>query len=134
MHSLALLIPTWYKVTNSGNTLWFDYESDGVSISADDITLGAAAHWEIHYHVVFTGSNGVWFKMRLYNQTKAQVIPIPTAATAEGTNLTSIGNTAYCTNCDSGDVIQLQMIAESNAQTITLIDGSILIKATHGVE
>ena len=125
---------TWYKVTNSGNTLWYDYESDGISISSDNITLGAAAHWEIHYHVVFTGSTGVWFKMRLYNVTKAQVIPIPTAATAEGANLVSIGNTGYCTNCDSGDVIQLQMIAESNSQTITLIDGSILIKATHGVE
>ena len=125
---------TWYKVTNSGNTLWYDYESDGISISADDITLGAAAHWEIHYHLVFTGSTGVWFKMRLYNVTKAQVIPIPTAATAQGTNLVSIGNTGYCTNCDAGDVIQLQMIAESNSQTITLIDGSILIKATHGVE
>ena len=125
---------TWYHVTNAGKDLWTNYEDDYVSISNDTITLGQSAHWEIHYHVVFTGNDGVWFKMRLYNVTKGQVIPIPSASTAGGTNLTSIGNTAYCTNCDSGDKIVLQMIPESNNRTITLIDGSILIKATHGIQ
>lgn len=125
---------TWYHVTNPAKNLWINYEDDYVSKNGDTIILGQAAHWEFHYHVVFTGSTGVWFKARLYNVTKAQVIPIPTAATAEGANYTSIGNTAYCTNCDSGDKILLQMIAESNSQTITLIDGSVLVKATHGTK
>lgn len=125
---------TWYHVTNPSKNLWTNYEDDYVSISNDTITLINSAHWEMHYHVVFTGSTGVWFKMRLYNVTKGQIIPIPTASTGQGTNYVSIGNTAYCTACDTGDKIVLQMISESNSQTVTLIDGSILIKATHGTK
>lgn len=127
---------TWYKVSGKNTTTFRDIESDYVTLlTADTIRLDQAAHWEFHYHVNFIGGSGVYFKARLYNVTQSRAIEFENASTASGAgNWVNVGNTGYCTFCNSGDKIILQMQAETNTQTIDLKGVSILVKATHGTK
>jgi hypothetical protein len=124
----------WYNVNNGANGIFKWDEKDYIdSLKRDTIKLMYNGHWQFHYHVVFIGTSSNYYNMRLYNVTKAKEIPIRTSTTGQGAgNRVSIGNTAYCTFCQKNDKVVLQMQSEANTNTVTLIDGSILILQTHG--
>jgi hypothetical protein len=124
---------SWYKVTKTGGIFTY-YENIYIdSLASDTIRIMSTGHFQFHYHVVFEGTTNNYYNMRLFNVTKNAVIPIQTSTTGQGAgNRISIGNTAYCLDCSTGDKVILQMQSEGNSNTVVLREGSILILQTHG--
>jgi hypothetical protein len=126
---------TYYRVGGTTTSIFSSYNSGhGVdSIGANLWEFDVAAHWLFHYKLIFDGGTNKVFRVRILNITKGTSIPFSTRSTNTGTSYIAQG-TAYCTNCSVGDDFAMEITSTSNSEDITLIDGSMFIWATHGLD
>jgi len=126
---------SWSTITNGTNNLFADYNSFvNITRSGDGMKIQYDGHYSFSYHLVIAGTNSITFDCRLYNISRSLEIPIQTSQTTTGTlNFLTIGNTGYMTDVEVGDVVVLQMRADSGSNTVTFKHGSMFCRLNHGL-
>lgn len=122
---------TWTHVTNGTNDLWVGLEADGMTLSADVMTITNAADYAGQLSMTISALNGKDYQIRIYNLTQAAQMGYEIGATTTGaTNFTNITLPLYL-EVNAGDQLRVEIRCTTDATNVIVRSAVFTIAYLH---
>ena len=128
---IALTQNVWTHITNATNDLWTGLEADGMTLSADVMTITNAGDYTGTLSMSVAGLNGKDFSFRVYNVTKAEAMGYHIAGVTTGATSFMCVTLPLYLECDAGDNLRMEVMATSGNDTITFEHAVFYLQYLH---
>jgi hypothetical protein len=121
---------SWAHLTNTGDSLFIQYELEGFTISNDTITFVNAGDYDLIANFTHDGDNGETVSIRFYNTTTSAGIPTAGAQAMGGNNDYGTTSVIAYAEVNAGDKIVVQYKGD-NSGTAKFKNGVVRITRLH---